>query len=91
MNIRERIAENGVTLAGAGITIASPELLIGFAGLLITLGGFLWSICRDKQAAKDRAQADAEALEEIKRHNKEVERLTALEVEAKIAEMKRGH
>ena len=91
MNIRERIAENGVTLAGAGITIASPELLIGFVGLLITLGGFLWSIYRDKQAARDRAKADAGALEEIKRHNKEVERLTALEVEAKIAEMKRGH
>ena len=87
MTIRERVAENGVTLAGAGITIASPELLIGFIGLLITLGGFVWSIYRDKQAAKDRAKADEEALEEIKRHNKEVERLTALEVEAKIKEI----
>jgi len=84
MNVRERLAENSVTITGAGIALVSPEMMVAIVGLLITIGGFVWSVWRDKQSQADRRKQDAASLRELKRHNQEVERIALMEAEARI-------
>lgn len=84
MNVRARLAENSVTITGAGIALVSPEMMVAIVGLLITIGGFVWSVWRDKQSQADRRKQDAASLRELKRHNQEVERIALMEAEARI-------